>query len=194
VVISGANLRIVNGLGRTDCTDEQGYQIPECPNGVGNLIVGYNELRAITPDCEPERFCTNARTGLHNVVVGTSHNFSSFGGLVVGALNEISGVFASVSGGAGNIASGNFASVSGGEGSIASGPGSSVSGGSFNTASGGVASISGGTFNTATRAGSSVSGGEQNIASGVASTVSGGLNRRAPEVNNWAAGPLFADK
>src|SRR5947207_2204308 len=31
VVISGANLRIVNGLGRTDPT-----------NGLGNLIVGYN--------------------------------------------------------------------------------------------------------------------------------------------------------
>jgi hypothetical protein len=34
VVISGANLRIVNGLGSTDTT-----------NGVGNLIVGYNEPR-----------------------------------------------------------------------------------------------------------------------------------------------------
>src|SRR6266850_7568315 len=34
VVISGANLRIVNGLGATDTT-----------NGLGNLIVGYNELR-----------------------------------------------------------------------------------------------------------------------------------------------------
>ena len=34
VVITGANLRIVNGLGSTETT-----------NGVGNLIVGYNELR-----------------------------------------------------------------------------------------------------------------------------------------------------
>src|SRR4030095_3054466 len=34
VVITGANLRIVNGLGTTETT-----------NGVGNLIVGYNELR-----------------------------------------------------------------------------------------------------------------------------------------------------
>src|SRR5262245_61337384 len=34
VVITGANLRIVNGLGTTDTT-----------NGLGNLIVGYNELR-----------------------------------------------------------------------------------------------------------------------------------------------------
>src|SRR5262245_30624279 len=34
VVITGANLRIVNGLGATDTT-----------NGLGNVIVGYNELR-----------------------------------------------------------------------------------------------------------------------------------------------------
>src|SRR5262245_12244871 len=34
VVITGANLRIINGLGSTDFT-----------NGLGNLIVGYNESR-----------------------------------------------------------------------------------------------------------------------------------------------------
>src|SRR5262245_36906441 len=45
VVITGANLRIVNGLGRTGCVDEQGNQISNCPNGLGNLIVGYNEPR-----------------------------------------------------------------------------------------------------------------------------------------------------
>ena len=41
-----------------------------------------------------------------NVVVGEGLNFSSFGGLVVGDLNEISGEFASVSGGRFNTASG----------------------------------------------------------------------------------------
>jgi hypothetical protein len=64
VVISGANLRIVNGLGSTETT-----------NGLGNLIVGYNELRNI-PDFP------DVRTGSHNVVVGELNNFSSFGGLV----------------------------------------------------------------------------------------------------------------
>src|SRR5215813_15440639 len=33
VVITGANLRIVNGLGATDCTDDHGNPIPNCPNG-----------------------------------------------------------------------------------------------------------------------------------------------------------------
>ena len=83
VVISGANLRIVNGLGATGTT-----------NGLGNLIVGYNEPRGGGfPD---------TRTGSHNVVVGMQHNFSRFGGIVVGYYNEISGSWASVSGGAGN--------------------------------------------------------------------------------------------
>src|SRR5262249_14479311 len=63
VVISGANLRIVNGLGSTETT-----------NGLGNLIVGYNEPRGFEPD---------NRTGSHNVVVGMQNNFSRFGGLVV---------------------------------------------------------------------------------------------------------------
>ena len=36
-------LHIVNGLGSTDCTDEERNEIPDCPNGLGNLIVGYNE-------------------------------------------------------------------------------------------------------------------------------------------------------
>jgi hypothetical protein len=97
VVITGANLRIVNGPGTT-----------ESMNGVGNLIVGYNELgnNPRHPD---------VRMGSHNIVVGTRLNFSSFGGLVVGDSNEISGTFASVSGGTNNTASGIHSSVSGGQ-------------------------------------------------------------------------------
>ena len=40
VVITGANLRIVNGLGDTETT-----------NGLGNLIVGYNESRKNSSVC-----------------------------------------------------------------------------------------------------------------------------------------------
>jgi len=94
VVITGANLRLLNGLGSTDTT-----------NGLGNLIVGYNEPR------EGEE---NIRTGSHNVVVGKQHQFSSVGGLVVGLQNEIRGAFASVSGGVHNTAAGEHASIGGG--------------------------------------------------------------------------------
>jgi hypothetical protein len=196
VVITGANLRIVNGL--------------------GNLIVGYNESRALISGID-------TRTGSHNVVVGSQHNFSSFGGLVVGLENEISGEFATVTGGRANKARGRFASVSGGtdgealaqhssvSGGInniatgfaawlgggatnrANGDQSVVSGGIGNTASGVSSSVSGGTNNTASGLDSSVSGGENNTASGDFSSVSGGTNRSAPGTENWAAGPLFAD-
>jgi hypothetical protein len=208
VVITGANLRIVNGLGNTETT-----------NGLGNLIVGYNEVRP------PESGLLNNRTGSHNVVIGEWNNFSSFGGLVVGFYNEINGTFASVSGGQQNTASGRFASVSGGLFNRASGGFASVSGGNDNTASGTTASVSGGIGNTASGdfassvsggrinvasgEDSAVSGGQQNIANGFAasvsggfeniasgnvSSVSGGRNRNAPGEFNWAAGPFLADE
>jgi hypothetical protein len=164
VTMTGANLHLVNGLGSTDCSDEQG-EIPNCPNELGNLIVGYNESRGQDgPDI---------RTGSHNVVVGQEHNFSSFGGVVVGLHNEISFAFASVSGGSSNIASG---------------PASSVSGG------GGSPFTVGGTGNTASGELSSVSGGSGNTASGVGSSVSGGLNRTAAGVADWVAGSLIQDE
>ena len=220
VVITGANLRIVNGLGSTSCTDAQFNPIPNCPNGLGNLIVGYNEPR---PPADVSIFGPDDRTGSHNVVVGQENNFSSFGGLVIGVVNGISGQFSSVSGGIGNIASGSWSSVSGGDlnkasgifssvgGGLdnrASGNGAAVCGGQVNTASGGTdticggvantasgvqSSVSGGFQNTASGFRSSVSGGENNTASGEASSVSGGSNRTALGTENWAAGPLFAD-
>jgi hypothetical protein len=216
VRITGANLHIVNGLGQTDCGEEAGEPIPDCPNGVGNLIVGYNELRG----------SGDVRTGSHNVVVGQQHNFSRFGGVVVGLNNEISGDFAAVGGGLGNAASGDFAAVSGGRANTASGGFAAVSGGFFNTASsdsasvsGGAdnvasglfaaavnggrgntasgfvgASVSGGFGNTASGEGASVSGGQGNTASGDFASVSGGLNRTAAGDFDWVAGSLIEDE
>src|SRR5262249_43690879 len=106
VVITGANLRIVNGLGSTQTT-----------NGLGNLIVGYNESRSefgICRDSSTNPGCTDTRTGSHNVVVGIGSNFSKFGGIVLGVFNEISGSFASVIGGDTNTASGDQSSIIGG--------------------------------------------------------------------------------
>jgi hypothetical protein len=171
VFITGANLHLVNGLGSTDCLDEQFEPIPDCPNGLGNLIVGYNEPRP--PDAE------TIRTGSHNVVVGQEHNFSRFGGLVVGAFNEISGDFASVSGGQRNTASGESSSVSGGGGNRASGERSSVSGGGVNQASGSRSFATGGFGNTASGESSSVIAGDTNTASGHEALVSGGQGNTA---------------
>jgi hypothetical protein len=168
VVIAGANLRIVNGLGGTETT-----------NGLGNLIVGYNEERGGGYD---------NRTGSHNVVIGSQHNFSSFGGLIVGTRNGISGRFASVSGGLNNTASGDQASVSGGFLNTASGDQASVSGGFNNTASEFEASVSGGVTNTASGNGASVSGGLRNTAEARGSSISGGIMNRTNDI----AGSVFS--
>jgi hypothetical protein len=186
VVITGANLRLVNGRRATATT-----------NGLGNLLVGYNESRQ----------GDNMRTGSHNVVVGQGHNFSSFGGLVVGRQNEISGAFAAVSGGFDNTASGASAAVSGGIFNRATGVSAAVSGGfdntasanatavcggQGNTASGESATVSGGNGNTASSANAAVSGGEANMASGFAAAVGGGRNHMAQRDFQWVAGSPFA--
>jgi trimeric autotransporter adhesin len=189
VVITGANLRIVNGLGTTDTV-----------NALGNLIVGYNE---------PRTDGATVQTGSHNIVGGQFNNFSSFGGLVVGTFNEISDDFSSVSGGVRNIASGpassisgginntadgSWSSVSGGQSNRAIGNFSAVSGGETNTANGPASSISGGNANTASEYWSSISGGARNTASGRVSVVSGGNNRTAAGEFDWVAGGLFQDQ
>jgi hypothetical protein len=171
IFITGANLHIVNGLNSTDCFDDEGNEIANCPNGLGNLIVGYNEPR-VGQDVE------NIRTGSHNVVVGQQHNFSRFGGLVVGTFNTISGDFAVVSGGADNTASGPRAAVYGGVGNTASGDlfgNAVVSGGGGNTASGDFSTVFGGVSNFATGEQATIYGGQQNTAGGSNSMVYGGF-------------------
>jgi hypothetical protein len=203
-VVQGKNVHIVDGSGFT-------YS----DSGIGNLTIGYNELR--TND-------TIFRTGTHNPISATYHNYSSFGGPGAGQLNEISGDYAVVCGGAANTASGLVAVVSGGSHNNATGRLASVSGGTFNTASGFAtsvsggrpirasgeeaavsggfsneasyfqSSISGGVNNEASGQFSAVSGGADNVASGTSSTVSGGRFRTATDFYDWAAGSLFEDQ
>jgi len=130
ITLSGVNLHINNGTGSTD----------GAVNGLGNLIVGYNELRGGRDD----------RSGSHNIVVGSKHNFTSYGGLVAGFENNISGRHASVTGGVDNTASRAEASVTAGVSNTASGAQASVTGGSCNEASGWCASVSGGSYHSVT--------------------------------------------
>ncbi|MGC9323289.1 MAG: hypothetical protein ACP5G0_00940 [Desulfomonilia bacterium] len=159
ITFSGVNVHIVSGSGSTDGV----------VNGLGNLIVGYNELRGSGDD----------RSGSHTIVVGSRNNYSSYGGFIAGYLNSISQLYASVSGGLLNTANGEYASVSGGSGNTSSGYGSSISGGASNTASGPGSSIGGGASNTASGNCSTISAGEQNTASGDYSIVSGGIHNIA---------------
>ena len=111
---TGVNVQIIDGTGATAST-----------SGLGNLIVGYNDN--LDPECAKVGAIT--RTGALNLVVGDDHSWMSYGGLVAGYCNRITGASASVSGGSSNSASGGNSSVSGGFQNTASGNYSSVSGG-----------------------------------------------------------------
>ena len=123
---TGMNVQVVSGAGATQAT----------PNGLGNVIIGYDES-------------PGTQSGSHNLILGRDQTFTSFGGIVAGYQNTISGPYASVTGGAANAASGVDASVTGGGGNTASGQEASVTGGTGNTASGGDASVTGGQSNQA---------------------------------------------
>lgn len=132
LTFDGVNVRVVDGSGSTDAA----------PNGLGNLIVGYNA------DTTSDSGTPDVRTGSHNLVIGDDHTYSSFGGIVGGDNNFVTGPNASVTGGFTNTAAGVYSSVSGGQGNTASGQSSSVSGGQGNTAASGYSSVTGGSANT----------------------------------------------
>jgi uncharacterized coiled-coil protein SlyX len=184
VQLAGANLQIVNGLGSTDTI-----------NGLGNLIVGYDEVNTFLTislthcsdgDYGDQASCEDAgevwshshKSGSHYLVAGSQNNYSQFGGIVTGYRN---------------FATNGYSTVTGGTGNIARGRSSSVSGGALNTASGTYSSVSGGYDNMASNEYSSVSGGYRNTASGTYSSVSGGNTRSASGVSDWRAGNLIED-
>ena len=113
IQFSGVNVQIVNGEGKTASV-----------NGEGNLVIGYDENKE----------GKHQQTGSHDLVLGEEQTFTSFGGLVAGWANQVTGAFASVTGGMENSASA---------------PESSVTGGLMNSAPGGQASVGGGRLNTA---------------------------------------------
>jgi hypothetical protein len=107
------------------------------------------------------------------------------GGGAVENINQVNGVYGTVSGGENNTASGNDATVSGGIQNTASGGASTVSGGLNNAASSPLSTVSGGYNNTASATYSTVSGGYNNTASGNYSFVGGGQNNQAS--GDWSA-------
>lgn len=209
---SSVNVQVTNGVGTTGTG-----------NGVGNLIVGYNEQSGTTAFCSNGEYnvdqteceahggiwAANQRSGSHNLVLGNGNAYSSYGGLLAGTINIANNRYVSVSGGSSNTASGDHASVSGGAYNIASGSASVFGGGRGNTASGMLASVSGGGRNVANQSYSSITGGDlntasgkyaavcggrQNTASGSYASVSGGLGRIATGQYDWRAGALFEEQ
>ena len=125
LTITGVNVHIVDGTGSTSdgTEDADGNPVPGKPlSGRGNLIIGYNAKGN-------DQGAGDVRTGSHNLILGGKNSYSSYGGLVVGYDNVISGLYASVSGGSQNKASAGCSTVSGGANNKASGNASSISGG-----------------------------------------------------------------
>jgi hypothetical protein len=104
VIFTGVNVHIRSGSGFTDnslAANSGSF------NGLGNLVVGYNEI--------PTPPVTATRTGSHNLVGGWANSFLSFGGLVFGRQNTITGKFATITGGYKNEADGDSSSILGGQ-------------------------------------------------------------------------------
>lgn len=161
ITFTSANVHIRNG---------QGTSSPSSPNGLGNLIIGYDEDDGDT------------KTGSHNIVVGPYHTYTTASGLLVGYDNELSvdaywssalglintvtGQGSTITGGRDNEASGSVATVHGGYANVASGFGAGVAGGELNESSDNYTVVVGGYDNTAGTGHGVLLGGSSNATSG----------------------------
>lgn len=195
VIFEGANVHVRSGYGSTD----EEFLVTGTLTGLGNFIVGYNELYN----------GWGTRSGSHNLVVGPFHSYSSYGGMVAGSRNTISGrqssvvggylnaateVYTSVTGGGFNTASMNLATVTGGSSNEAKGGYSSVGGGQANIAEGFHTYIGGGAGNLAGGNFCVISGGYNNYTLADRATVGGGSGRSATGDFDWVAGSLWEDQ
>jgi hypothetical protein len=161
IIFTGANIHVRDGSGATVGS-----------TGLGNLIVGYDEPPTHV------KLKPQDRGGTHNLVVGSGHRFSYFGGFVAGHENMISGLYTTVTGGFRNVARGEFSTVSGGESNEAANYYTAVSGGGHNAATGYWSWVGGGQHNAALGGYSSVTGGQANSAAGGYSSVNGGFDNQ----------------
>ena len=137
---TGVNLVINNDTGITDGVS----------NGLGNLVIGYNENNGAgrsfcsNPLYDNNITCTdnggiwqnNTTTGSHNLVLGTEQSYTSYAAIVAGSSNVSNAPYANVLGGLSQLANGLYSSISAGFNNHAKGTYSSVSDGNNNNASG----------------------------------------------------------
>ena len=97
IVFTGANLHIVNGALGTGKV-----------NGLGNLIIGYDEATTLNP---------GDRSGSHTLVMGEYNTFTShaFGGVVFGTNNRLDSFFTSILGGTNNLGQSTSSVIVGGD-------------------------------------------------------------------------------
>ncbi len=176
VLFSEVNLQVVNGQGTTSSV-----------NGLGNLIVGYNESDSLTTE----------RGGSHNLVMGRWNQYNAYSGIVhglrntvmnhesaaiAGSNNVVSGVRSAVLGGDQNTASGNKVVAIGGLENEAKGSVTSILGGSSNVTDGTASVILGGAANQTLGSRTAVVGGGSNVSDGHVGVVVGGQGNATPEL------------
>jgi hypothetical protein len=174
------NVQIVNGDGSTASAD-----------GKGNLVIGYDES-------------PGSQTGSHDLVLGQHQSYTSYGGLVGGFGNQVSGHYAAalgeanrasgteaVAAGDGNTASGIATSALGGFNNVVSSQFSALLGGCSNRVGTGTVSVNKACTDTSGHAGdyASISGGAGNQATGLDTAVGGGENRSVASPGNTVIGP-----
>lgn len=129
----GVNVQVVNGTGLT-----------EEPNGLGNLIIGYQEPRC----CYEGNACwdseSNERGGSHNLVVGSRNNYKGTATLVAGDFNGTWEDRAVCVGGSFNLAFQEATAVVGGQHNHAFGELAAVLGGRQNSACEDFQAVAGG--------------------------------------------------
>ncbi len=182
VRFTGVNVQIVNGMGATNGNPAMPYLVNETvtgSNGLGNLIVGYDE---------PRLFGGFDRTGSHNLVVGKEQTYSSYGGLVAGDANRVTAPYCSAAGGYDGTVSGLRSAILGGHENKTFGEGAAVVGGGYNEVAGHLGTAGGGAYNLVPGDYAQVCGGEMNRATGITSCVAGGVDVEAAGVSSTAVG------
>lgn len=164
LTLRGMNLQVTNGAGATSTS-----------NGTGNVVVGYNENGSVS--------------GSHNVVAGTGNSAPSYGSLVGGVANRVSGAYSAAFGWR-NTASGPYATVGGGTNNIAASGAAGVAGGCGNVAGSSTAPTVSTAVSDECRVGQIlytpwVGGGLLNRSLGLGTVVSGGDRVRRRERPPW---------
>lgn len=175
IVITGANVQIVNGLGSSITK-----------NGTGNLVLGYNALGHPGGD---------DRTGSHYLVMGRNVNYSGACGIAGGSQNSVAGIGNVILGGSScdTLSSSENSVIAAGTGNTVTSISCFVGAGGENLATAITSAILGGLENT-TGEGSDVAiaGGHGCSASGIASSVGGGSGRSTSVSGAWVGGSFFS--
>jgi hypothetical protein len=166
IVLSGANLEIVNGTGVTDAA-----------NGAGNLVIGYNTGTS------------GEKTGSHFLLVGDQHRFTTTSGIASGTEHVVEGDVAAFLGGANQVVQ--FAYAAGAAGGVVHavlGDHGFVGGGVSQAADGEASFVGGGDDNASQEDQAGIAGGYNHRGQGERSFVGGGSNHTTSSECAYLAG------